>query len=47
MGEFYKLADDCTTWYSSASDKFASDVQDMKGLIKGIVTHRFIVMKYA
>jgi hypothetical protein len=26
MGEFYELAAGCTTWYGSASDKFASDV---------------------
>ena len=48
MDQFYdKLAPGCTKWYSGASDKFASDVNDMKSTIDKIGSHKHVIMNYA
>jgi len=41
------LATGCTDWYSGASQKYASDVEDMVGQITKIEKHKHIIMNYA
>lgn len=48
MDNFYdNLGKGCNEWYSSASQKFSSDVDDMKSTIKELGDHKHIIMNYA
>jgi len=47
MAHFYELAEGCTTWYSGASQKYDSDVRDMKTTVSLIGAHKHVIMNYA
>jgi hypothetical protein len=47
MAHFYEMASGCTEWYSGASQKFSSDVDDMKSTITDLGAHKHIIMNYA
>jgi len=48
MAHFYKdLGAGCNKWYSDASQKFASDADDMKTIFTEIGAHKYVLMNYA
>lgn len=48
MSQFYQeLATGCNRWYSKASQKFASDADDMKQTMTLIGKHKYVIMNYA